>query len=220
MYTLGLDLSTQSFSATILQQCGDKISYCGSWSIAFCDLATKYQLEQQTLCLPKYLLPGALNIDGFYAQAPQMFLESLDLLLAKMQEAKAPLKDIAAINCSAQQHGQVWFNENFEYNCGLLQTLPSDKLYLRDLFVNSYAYPAAPIWMCSQTAKLAQHLLQSLGINKVLQITGSSAPPSFSGLVLRWLACHAETSYQQCCQIHLLSSWLAVLLSGNSACPN
>ena len=219
MYTLGLDLSTQSFSATILQQHGDKIVDCGNWNIAFRDLATKYQLEQQTLCLPPYLLPGALNTDGFYAQAPQMFLESLDLLLAKMQAAKAPLKDIAAINCSAQQHGQVWFNENFEYSCDQLQTLTSENLCLSDLFASSYAYPAAPIWMCSQTAKEARHLLQSLGIDQVLQTTGSAAPLRFSGLVMRWLARHAETSYQQCYRIHLLSSWLAALLSGNSASP-
>ncbi len=220
MYTLGIDLSTQSLSATILRRQTDRSGrepeHCGSWSIAYRDLtkkyASKYQLDQQSLCLPE-------SSKGFFAQPPQIFLESLDLLLARMQAEKAPLNQLEAVNCSAQQHGQVWLNAEFDNSCNRLQENRIQSRDLPGIFARSYAYPAAPIWMCSQTRSEAEHLLGKLGRQKVLELSGSAAPLRFSGLVLRWLALREPAAYCRCRRIHLLSSWLAAVLSGKSSAP-
>ncbi|XP_061168545.1 uncharacterized protein LOC133177593 [Saccostrea echinata] len=216
-----MDLSTQSLSATILQQLpghSDKdteLRSCGSWSIAFRDVAGKYALDPQNLCL----LEAARSCEGFFAQPPQMFLASLDLLLAKMQAAGAPLASVDALNCSAQQHGQVWLNRSFADCCAALQRPQSQRSRLPELFARSYGCPVAPIWMCSQTQAEAGHLLGRLGKERVLELSGSAAPLRFSGLVLRWLALREPAMYGLSVRIHLLSSWLAAVLSAQSSVP-
>ena len=220
MYTLGIDLSTQSLSATLLQSTEGKnegergIRFCANWSIPFRDLAEKYALDPRTLCIKDL----SQKYPGFYAQPPQMFLEALDLLLAQIQAEGAPLHRVLAINCSAQQHGQLWLNAEFELCCQKLRQPghAQKELSLNQLFDASYAYPAAPIWMCSQTKAEAKHLLEHVGNDKLLQLCGSAAPLRFSGLVLRWLARREKTAYRQCRYVHLLSSWLAAVFTAKS----
>ena len=214
MYTLGIDLSTQSISATLLQKSiSGEVLCCGSWSVAFRDCleSSNYLIDRQTLCISSL----SQKHPGFFAQDPQLFLCTLDRLLATLQADGAPLHLVEAINGSAQQHGQLWLNETFASCCQKLESPSADSL--ASLFATSYAYPAAPIWMCSQTAAEARYVNRSLGSDKVLKLSGSAAPLRFSGLVLRWLAQREQGSYNRCVQIHLLSSWLAAVLSGESA---
>ena len=217
--TLGIDLSTQSISATLLQRdAAGAVLHCGSWSVAFRDWLESSSsgrgnwIDPQTLCIASL----SREHPGFFAQDPQLFLHALERLMAAMQADGAPLDSVEVISGSAQQHGQLWLNETFIPCCQKLRD-GAETGSLADCFAKSYAYPAAPIWMCSQTEAEARYVNQSLGSQKVLELSGSAAPLRFSGLVLRWLA--QREAYNRCTQVHLLSSWLAALLSGEGAAP-
>lgn len=213
MYSLGLDLSTQSLSALILQQeeASAAAQILGTWSVPFSRFSRKFGLEAGTLCLPP---PSP----GYYSQPIAMYLEALDQLFALMQAEGAPLSLIAVVNCSSQQHGQVFVNKTFDRACEGLKT-PESSIKLTQQFAASFASASAPIWLCSHTGEEAAELEEALGSQRVLSISASAIPLRFSGLVLRHFAKNQQQSYAQTARIHLISSWLAAVLSAQPAAP-
>lgn len=220
MLVLGLDLSTQSLSAVLLAgQDGKQPQIIGRWCQPFADLIDLYQLRADSLTLaPAAELPADLQ-QGQYDQPPGMYLRSLDRLFKQMQADGCPLEQLAAINCSSQQHGQIYLNSNFDNACATLERLdPSARLdsALENHFAASYAYPRAPIWLTANSGAQAQYLREQLGEELLLQISGSAAPLRFSGLIIRWLMQHYNQSYHNSSRIHLISSWLAAVLAGRA----
>ena len=108
MYTLGIDLSTQSLTLSILNYKTLKNEL--NISIAFNKLEEiKYsKMNKDTLLIDS-------NINGKAEQDINIFLASLDKALSELKE-KCNVKEIKAIQISAQQHGHVYLSENYKKN--------------------------------------------------------------------------------------------------------
>ncbi|MCX6983467.1 MAG: FGGY family carbohydrate kinase [Lentisphaerae bacterium] len=99
---LGLDISTQSAKATVID--AEKGEIVASASVNFSTELSKYGC-------PNGVLP---NKDPLVKHSnPLMWLEALDLVLEKLKSAGAPLDMVVGISGSGQQHGSVYLNSKF-----------------------------------------------------------------------------------------------------------
>ena len=103
---------------------------------------------------------------------------------------------LRALSGSAQQHGSVYCGET------------------PDVLTRS----TSPIWMDSSTARECEEIEQALGgPSAVAKLTGSRAFPRFTGPQIRKFAREEPRAYQQTARIHLVSSYLASVLTGTHA---
>jgi xylulokinase len=132
---------------------------------------------------------------GVVHAAPRMWVAALKSVLGRLAGAV----DVAAlrvISGSAQQHGSVY--------CG-------DR---PDILTRE----TAPIWMDSSTRQECQEIESALGGAKAVAfLTGSRAFPRFTGPQIRKFARHEPARYDRTVRIHLVSSYLASVLTGNHA---
>ena len=108
MYTLGIDLSTQSITLSIINCENYKNEL--NISIAFNSLEEiKYsKMNKNTLIIDS-------NIKGKAEQDINIFLAALDKSLSELKQ-KFNIKDIKAIQISAQQHSHVYLSEKYKSN--------------------------------------------------------------------------------------------------------
>lgn len=101
-----------------------------------------------------------------------MWLESLDLVLQRLQEKKAPLNRIRGISGSCQQHGSVYWSRQAET---LLGDLKSDKP-LADQLKGAFSHPYAPNWQDHSTQRECDQFDAELGSpDRLAEVTGSAA---------------------------------------------
>ena len=99
---LGIDSSTQSLSAVVLEASGGRHRVVCELSLPFDQTLRHYGTRHG-------VLP---NADPAIAHSsPVMWVEALDLLFARLAEQKLNLDRLAAISGSAQQHGSVYLND-------------------------------------------------------------------------------------------------------------
>ena len=95
---LGLDCSTQSLSAVVLESSGARHRVVLERSLAFDEALPHYGTRHG-------VLPGP---DPAIAHSsPVMWVEALDHLLAEIAARGLDLRRLAAVSGSAQQHGSV-----------------------------------------------------------------------------------------------------------------
>ena len=97
MLTLGIDSSTQGVKAVVWDVAAGKVVFSA---------AVNYGRD-----LPRYGSPDGFlpNADVLVRHAdPRMWVEGLELVLAKLQASGCPMGDIAAIGGDAQQHASVY----------------------------------------------------------------------------------------------------------------
>ncbi len=94
---LGLDSSTQSLSAIVIDFAARRIAY--EASLNFDQALPHYRTVNGVLPHPDPLVKHS---------PPQMWAEALDLMFAKMKKDGVPLRDIVAVSGSGQQHGSVY----------------------------------------------------------------------------------------------------------------
>jgi xylulokinase len=123
---------------------------------------------------------------------PEMWVRALDLVLKRLQESGAPMGDIAAIGGDAQQHATVYLGEN------------------------GFSRSSSPIWMDSSTSKEVALLDEKFG-SALQERTGSPAIERFAASQIMKFASEEVTLYQKTVRIHLLSSFLTSILSGEDA---
>src|SRR5271170_40914 len=137
-FFLGLDSSTQSLSAVVIDYDRRKVIY--DQSLNFDRVLPRYKTQNG-------VLP---NADPLVKHSPPlMWAEALDRLFAQMKNDRVPLDKILALSGGGQQHGSVYLNE---HAAGVLENLdPAGSLVdnLRGIFSRS----TSPIWMDSSTAK-------------------------------------------------------------------
>ena len=179
MLTWGIDSSTQGVKAVVWDVAAGKVA----WSAA-----VNYGRD-----LPQYgssdgFLP---NADTLVRHAdPRMWVEGLELVLAKLQAAGCPMDAIAAIGGDAQQHATVYLAEN-----------------------GSFSRSTSPIWMDSSTSAECAELDARFGA-RLQTDTGSPAIERFAGPQIRKFAKTDPEGYAKTARIHLLSSFLASYLVG------
>lgn len=199
---LGLDSSTQSFSAVIIDADAGKI--VGEWSVNF---------GQD---LPQYDQPNGYDDQGggVVHSNPLMWLDALDLLCERMVAGGAPLSEITAVSGSGQQHGSVYLKRGFSERLKSLSPDQSISSQLKDCLSRD----SSPIWMDSSTATQCHEIASAVGGDAVVrEKSGSVAIERFTGSQIRKFSQEEPEAYQETGVIHLVSSFLCSVLSGRSA---
>lgn len=101
-----------------------------------------------------------------------MWLESLDLVLQRLQEKNTPLNRIRGISGSCQQHGSVYWSRQAG---SLLGGLRPDKA-LVDQLTGAFSHPFAPNWQDGSTQAECDQFDATLGSpGRLAEVTGSAA---------------------------------------------
>jgi xylulokinase len=202
---LGLDCSTQSLSAVVLEASRGRHRVVYELSLPF------------DRSLPHYgtthgVLPSR---DPSVAQSsPVMWAEALDVLFTHLTAQRLDLDRLTAISGSAQQHGSVYLNDTAAR--GLEAMHPGRAVPPQ--IVPLLSRPIAPIWMDSSTHNECREIEAAVGGAAALaQHTGSRAFERFTGPQIRKFATQEPAAYAATDRIHLVSSFLASVLIGRHA---
>jgi xylulokinase len=143
-----------------------------------------------------------------------MWAEALDRMLAEIAASGLDLGQLAAVSGSAQQHGSVYMNDGSARG---LETLDPARP-LPPQIVPLLSRPTAPIWMDSSThAECVAIEAAAGGAATLARHTGSRAFERFTGPQIRKFAQHEPAAYAATDRVHLVSSYLASVLTGRHA---
>ena len=210
---LGIDVSTQSLSAVVLQSPSGEILW--SHSLAYRDDPRLRGLgfEHDTLIIPP-------REAGEAEQPPRLFIAALDALFFDLKAAGIDTAAIAAINTSGQQHGHVYLNARAEADFARLRQAASASDTLLTHLANSFAYGGAPIWKTANTAAEAAHIRSAIGGKAaIIDRTGSDIPLRFAAAVHRKLAVRYPEAYAATRHIVQISSFIPAILVGDCTIP-
>ena len=202
MKTLGIDASTQSCSALVIDTDSGEIT-----------AEANVQFGNH---LPKYGAPNGFIPDGQGGEVhadPRMWLDALELLFIELGQS-CELSEITAISGAAQQHGSVYLN-NF-WPRALKQLTP--EYALAEQIAPCLSRATAPIWMDTATGKECREITNKLGgPEAVCARSGSVATERFTGPQIRRFYITEPEAYSATGRIHLVSSFLASVLCGTDA---
>ena len=198
---LGLDSSTQSLSAVILDPASGET--LASHSVNFGKDLPQYGSSSG-------FIPGGK--DGEVHANPLMWLEALDLLFNKLSK-EADLSQIQIIAGSGQQHGSVYLGAGFD---AALSKLDAGKCLVEQLSPE-LTRNTSPIWMDTSTGEECAEITAALGgSSKVCARSGSVAIERFTGPQIRRFSKQDGEAYSATTRIHLVSSFIASVLAGKS----
>tara|TARA_B110000881_G_C18603371_1_gene537352 strand:+ start:2276 stop:3832 length:1557 start_codon:yes stop_codon:yes gene_type:complete len=199
---LGLDSSTQSLSAVILDT---------EKGIVVADDSVNFGKD-----LPQYGQPHGYDESGARGRVhsnPLMWLEALDLLLSRMTKNGVDFSNIIAVSGSGQQHGSIYLRSCFGEKLASLS--PSSDL--KGQLAGCLTRQSSPIWMDSSTSEECAEIATAVGGNQVVcSESGSVAVERFTGPQIRKFAKTEPDAYAQTGVIHLVSSFFASIFSGKN----
>jgi xylulokinase len=200
---LGIDCSTQSLSAVVIDLDTRKVIY--EKSLNFDQALPEFKTRHG-------VLP---NRDPFVKHSsPRLWAAALDRLFAQMKKDGVALGKILAVSGCGQQHGSVYLNEKAPVALAALDPKKS----LEENLDGVFARKTSPIWMDSSTAKECMEIRKKLGgIKFTASRTGSDTFERFTGPQIRKFCKTEPKAYLQTAHIALVSSFLASLLSGRIA---
>ncbi len=200
---LGLDSSTQSLSAVVIDLDAHKVVY--EKSLNFDQALPQFKTKNG-------VLPGRDPLVKH--SSPLLWAAALDLLFAQMKKDKVALGKIIAVSGSGQQHGSVYLNDKALEAFANLDPK-------KDLVANLegvFARKTSPIWMDSSTAKECAEIRKKLGgIKFTASRTGSDTFERFTGPQIRKFYKTEPKAYEKTASIALVSSFMASLLAGTIA---
>lgn len=200
---LGLDSSTQSLSAIVIDLDARKVVY--EASLNFDKALPHFKTNNGTLRSSDPLVIHS---------PPLMWVEALDALFVKMKHEGVALGQVLAISGSGQQHGSVYLNASAE---AALKNLNPHRS-LRENLKHVFARETSPIWMDSSTMVECAEIRRALGgPKKVVQATGSDAFERFTGPQIRKFSKRDAERYEETASIALVSSFMASILAGKLA---
>jgi xylulokinase len=202
---LGLDCSTQSFTALLLEQAqpGDPAS-----SRILLEKSINFESAYPEFGTRNGVLEGE---GGVVHTPPQLWVRALEDILQALKDEGVKLQDVAAIGVSGQQHGSVYLNTEAGKT---LATLLADK-GLAEQIEAVYSRATSPIWMDSSTSVECREITEALGgPEAVCALTGSSCFERFTGPQIRKFAKTEPAAYEATAHICLVSSFIPSLLAG------
>ncbi len=201
-YALGLDSSTQSCSAIVIDT--ETQSVIAEASVNFGER------------LPQYKAPSGFILDGVDGEVhsdPRMWLDALELLLEDLK-GQCDLSQIATISGAGQQHGSVYLNDQWPKTVGSLSADHSLSLQIGDCLSRQ----TSPIWMDTSTGEECREIAAAVGGDgTVCAKSGSIAIERFTGPQIRRFFKNDPAGYAQTARIHLVSSFLCSVLCGADA---
>jgi xylulokinase len=200
---LGLDSSTQSLSAVVIDLDARKVVYENS---------VNFDKELPAFKTKNGVLPGR---DPLVKHSnPLLWAAALDLLFARMKKDKVALGKILAISGSGQQHGSVYLNAKAT---DALANLNPKKSLVENL-AGVFSRKTSPIWMDSSTTKECEEIRKKLGgVKFTASRTGSDTFERFTGPQVRKFYKTEPRAYEATAHIALVSSFMASLLAGKIA---
>jgi len=196
---LGLDLSTQSATALVLDtQVGKTLARARAG----------FGPDFPGRGHPEGFLPGGQG--GVVHADPLLWLDGLELALERLAKL-TDLSKVDAVSVSGQQHGSVYLAEG--YAAALADGDRTTALSAK--FKAVLARATSPIWMDSSTSAECREL-QALFGARMQADTGSPAIERFTGPQIRKFFKQSPTAYSATDHVHLVSSFIASVLAGKS----
>jgi xylulokinase len=201
-FFLGLDSSTQSLSAIVIDASEGRVVI--DESVNFGSELPSYHSPQGVLDNPD---PRIRHSD------PLMWVEALDRVLARVQKSGFDWSQVSGISGAGQQHGSVYLKEPLR-DAGHWRANKS----LVDQVSPLLSYRTSPMWMDSSTGEECREIAAAAGgRERVLKLSGSIPIERFTGPQIRKIWKTEPDAYRQTAEIHLVSSFMASLLTGDSA---
>jgi xylulokinase len=201
-YFLGLDSSTQSLSAIVIDISEGRVVL---------DESINFGSELPSYDSPQGVLPNP-DLKVRHSD-PLMWVEALELLLTRVRERGFDWSKVDGISGAGQQHGSVYLKERVR-DAGRWRTGKSLVDQVRPLL----SYPTSPMWMDSSTGEECREIAAAAGgRERVLKVSGSIPIERFTGPQIRKIWKTQPDAYQKTAEIHLVSSFMASLLTGTSA---
>ncbi|CAA6692347.1 MULTISPECIES: xylulokinase [unclassified Lentimonas] len=201
-YALGLDSSTQSCSALIIDV---------ALGTVVAEASVNFGAQ-----LPQYNAPSGFIPDGENGEVhsdPLMWLDALEMLLKELA-AQCDLSKVTAISGAGQQHGSVYLNDQWFYE---IDSLTTDQALSQQL-AKTLARKTSPIWMDGSTGEECREIANVVGGDTVVCAkSGSIAIERFTGPQIRRFYKNDAAAYEQTDRIHLVSSFLCSVLIGDDA---
>jgi xylulokinase len=144
--------------------------------------------------------------------SPLMWAEALDRLMAIVsREGGFDLAQLAAISGSGQQHGSVYLSDAAQR---IWASLDPRQPLARQL-AGAFTRDESPVWMDESTRAQCEAIEEAMGgAEPLAELTGSRATERFTGPQIRKFYERQAEAYGRTWRIHLVSSYLASLLSG------
>ena len=196
--TLGIDSSTQGVKAVVWDVDAQKAVF--SASVNYGKDCPQYNSPDGFLIPhPPSLIPHP-SLERH--ADPRMWVEGLELVLARLRASGCPMGDIVAIGGDAQPHATVFLTEHG------VEGLKGGKVER-----SWFSRPTSPIWMDLSTGTECAALDAKFGA-RLQSDTGSPAIERFAGPQIMKFARTDPEGYAKTTRIHLLSSFLASYLAG------
>jgi xylulokinase len=203
---LGLDLSTQSLDAVV-------IDLDDALESAF-EASVNFETD-----LPHYGTKSGFIYDpeSKRAVAPTlMFAEALELVLERLRSAKCPFERIRAVSVSAQQHGSVYWQRPPHLPDTEKDSQKSLVACLQEP-TTAFAVPFSPIWADASTTAACRAIEAAYpgGARQLARDTGSRAYERYTAAQVVKLALHQPAAYRQTQRIQVISAGMVSILCGN-----
>ena len=213
-YALGIDSSTQGCSGVILD-----LETFGTVAEARVRYRDDPRLAGYGLGKGAPILPPLE--DGEASQPAALYADALDALFQDLPADLLARVDV--MNVSAQQHGQVWISGRGRRAIADLRrpaVAGSTRAGLAVRLEGGFALDRAPIWMSANTRAEADAIRDAMGGSRAVTArSGSDSPLRFSGAALARMAGLFPSAFGNTATVHLISSFIAALLSGNPDAP-
>lgn len=204
---IGLDLGTQSLKAVVIAVGGRGREVVFEHKLDFDEDFPAYGTKEG-------VLPSDEQDPAARSSSPQMWAQALDRIMEVLSKAGFPLAEVRAIAGSGQQHGSVYLNAEA---AGTLADLDPRKPLL-DQVREMFSRARSPIWMDSSTTQQCEEITQAIGGEGILaNLTGSRAIERFTASQIRKFYQEDPDGYERTDRIHLVSSYMASLLTGKHA---
>ncbi|CAG8742518.1 17999_t:CDS:2 [Dentiscutata erythropus] len=199
---IGLDLSTQRLKLTVIN---DNCHIVFEEFVHFDNELGHYGIKN-----------GVIENENVVTCPTMMWVESIDLLLEKLQSQGFPFFKVKAISGTAQQHGSVYWSNTSQHTLNTLN--PSYSLATQLESNKVFSIPNSPTWQDSSTSLQCKNLEKLIGGPDVLtRISGSRGFERLTGNQISKICLKSPSQYKKTSRISLVSSFLASIFLGDFA---
>ncbi|KAM3415415.1 Xylulose kinase [Cercospora zeina] len=205
---MGFDLSTQQLKGIVVDS---NLKLVHEAKVDFDADLQKYGIHKGVLANPA---------EGEVFAPPKMWLEAIDLVLARLRDAGLQFNRVKGLSGAGMQHGTVFWSHEAESMLANLdpQYSLAEQLQSMGGGKSAFAHEMSPNWQDASTQEQCDAFDAALGDAETLaEVTGSKAHHRFSGpQILRYRTKWAS-QYGNTARISLVSSFLASVFLGHFA---